>query len=154
MPRVLKFDLIAKRLSDQPAFPEDSTLFWSSRPYALDVVDEIEAGMALVGGDLRTGIYAIPDESLDAVMALESGSLRALLQTYDWPAEQIDAAKEEVLKANGLTDAYVRAVAFRGAGDEMGVASLGNPVRLAIAWAKVSWASSSATARSPVRCRS
>ena len=92
MPRVLKFDLIAKRLSDQPAFPEDSTLFWSSRPYALDVVDEIEAGMALVGGDLRTGIYAIPDESLDAVMALESGSLRALLQTYDWPAEQIDAA--------------------------------------------------------------
>ncbi|MCC6519380.1 MAG: aminotransferase class IV, partial [Tabrizicola sp.] len=37
------------------------------------------------------------------------------------------------LKANGLTDAYIRAVAFRGAGEEMGVASLGNPVRLAIA---------------------
>lgn len=92
MPRVLKFDLIAKRLSDQPAFPAESTLFWSSRPYALDVVDEIEAGMALVGGDLRNGIYTIPDESMDAAMALDSGSLRALLQAYDWPAEQIDAA--------------------------------------------------------------
>ncbi|KZY47192.1 branched-chain amino acid aminotransferase [Roseovarius sp. HI0049] len=47
--------------------------------------------------------------------------------------DQIEAAKEEVLKANGLTDAYVRAVAWRGAGPDMGVASAGNPVRLAIA---------------------
>jgi branched-chain amino acid aminotransferase len=50
-----------------------------------------------------------------------------------YTAAQIDAAKVEVLKANGLTDAYVRAIAFRGAGDEMGVAALANPVRLAIA---------------------
>jgi hypothetical protein len=62
---------------------------------------------------------------------LESG--RLLDMPIPYTAEEIDAAKEEVLKANGLTDAYVRAVAFRGAGDEMGVASLGNPVRLAIA---------------------
>jgi branched-chain amino acid aminotransferase len=46
---------------------------------------------------------------------------------------EIDAAKTQVLKANGLTDAYVRAIAYRGAGEEMGVASLANPVRLAIA---------------------
>ncbi len=46
---------------------------------------------------------------------------------------EINAAKEAVLKANGLTDAYVRALAFRGAGEEMGVASLGNPVRMAVA---------------------
>ena len=46
---------------------------------------------------------------------------------------EIDAAKAQVLKANGLTDAYVRAIAYRGAGEEMGVASLANPVRLAIA---------------------
>jgi branched-chain amino acid aminotransferase len=65
---------------------------------------------------------------------LESG--RLLDMPIPYSAEEIDAAKEEVLKANGLTDAYVRAVAFRGAGEEMGVASLGNPVRLAIAcWA-------------------
>ena len=47
--------------------------------------------------------------------------------------DEIEAAKADVLKANGLTDAYVRAVAWRGAGPDMGVASAGNPVRLAIA---------------------
>ena len=49
---------------------------------------------------------------------LESG--RLLDMPIPYSADEIDAAKEEVLKANGLTDAYVRAVAFRGAGDEMG----------------------------------
>ena len=62
---------------------------------------------------------------------LKSGELLDMKIPYT--VEQINAAKEEVLKANGLTDAYVRAIAFRGAGEEMGVASLGNPVRLAIA---------------------
>jgi branched-chain amino acid aminotransferase len=38
-----------------------------------------------------------------------------------------------VLKANGLTDAYVRAVAWRASGEDMGVSSAKNPVRLAIA---------------------
>jgi len=33
-----------------------------------------------------------------------------------WTVAQIDAAKTEVLAANGLTDAYVRAIAWRGAG--------------------------------------
>lgn len=46
---------------------------------------------------------------------------------------QIEAAKAEVLAANGLSDAYVRAVAWRGAGEDMGVSSRRNPVRLAIA---------------------
>ncbi|MBI1171178.1 branched-chain amino acid aminotransferase [bacterium] len=62
---------------------------------------------------------------------LKSGEL--LDMPIPYTAAEIDAAKAEVLKANGLTDAYVRAIAFRGAGDEMGVASLANPVRLAIA---------------------
>ncbi len=47
--------------------------------------------------------------------------------------DEIETAKAEVLKVNGLTDAYVRAVAWRGAGEDMGVASARNPVRLAIA---------------------
>ncbi|MGY6410521.1 MAG: branched-chain amino acid aminotransferase [Alkalilacustris sp.] len=47
--------------------------------------------------------------------------------------DQIEAAKVEVLAANGLTDAYVRAIAWRGAGEDMGVAARRNPVRLAIA---------------------
>ena len=53
-----------------------------------------------------------------------------------WSIDQIEAAKADTLKANGLTDAYVRAIAWRGAGPDMGVASARNPVRLAIAvWA-------------------
>lgn len=47
--------------------------------------------------------------------------------------DQIETAKQEVLAANGFSDAYVRAVAWRGAGEDMGVASARNPVRLAIA---------------------
>lgn len=53
--------------------------------------------------------------------------------TIPWTVDQIEAAKYEVLKANGLTDAYVRAVAFRGAGPDMGVSSARNPIRLAVA---------------------
>lgn len=47
--------------------------------------------------------------------------------------DEIEAAKYEVMKANGLTDAYIRAVAWRGAGEDMGVSSARNPVRLAVA---------------------
>ena len=47
--------------------------------------------------------------------------------------DEIEAAKSELLEVNGFTDAYVRAVAWRGAGQDMGVASARNPVRLAIA---------------------
>ncbi len=50
-----------------------------------------------------------------------------------YTVDEIEAAKAQVLSANGLTDAYVRAVAWRGAGEDMGVASAKNPVRLAIA---------------------
>ncbi len=50
-----------------------------------------------------------------------------------WSVAEIDAAKEAVLKANNLTDAYVRAIAWRGAGEMMGVASNANPIQMAIA---------------------
>ena len=50
-----------------------------------------------------------------------------------YTVDEIEAAKVEVLAASGLQDAYVRAVAWRGAGEDMGVASARNPVRMAIA---------------------
>ena len=50
-----------------------------------------------------------------------------------WTVDQIEAAKTQVLEANGLSDAYVRAVAWRGSGEDMGVAARRNPVRLAVA---------------------
>ncbi|SLN58715.1 Branched-chain-amino-acid aminotransferase [Roseivivax jejudonensis] len=60
-------------------------------------------------------------------------SARELDFEIPYTVDEIEAAKAEVLQANGLTDAYVRAVAWRGAGEDMGVASKRNPVRLAIA---------------------
>ncbi len=66
-----------------------------------------------------------------------SHRLRRSGELLDMPipytAAEIDAAKEATLKANNLTDAYVRAIAWRGAGEDMGVASLSNPIRMAIA---------------------
>jgi branched-chain amino acid aminotransferase len=50
-----------------------------------------------------------------------------------YTVDEIEAAKYAVLKANNLTDAYVRAVAWRGAGPDMGVSSARNPVRMAVA---------------------
>jgi branched-chain amino acid aminotransferase len=50
-----------------------------------------------------------------------------------WTVDQIEEAKYATLKANGLTDAYVRPVAWRGSGEDMGVSSARNPVHLAIA---------------------
>lgn len=62
---------------------------------------------------------------------LKSGELLDMPIPYS--VEEIETAKYAMLKANGWTDAYVRAVAFRGAGSEMGVSAAGNPVRLAVA---------------------
>jgi branched-chain amino acid aminotransferase len=62
---------------------------------------------------------------------LMSGTL--LDMPIPYTVDQIEAAKEAVLKANGLTDAYVRALAWRGAGEDMGVASRRNPIHMAVA---------------------
>ncbi|MEM6340869.1 MAG: branched-chain amino acid aminotransferase [Pseudomonadota bacterium] len=50
-----------------------------------------------------------------------------------YTVDEIEAAKQQVMAESGLSDAYVRAVAWRGAGEDMGVASARNPVRMAIA---------------------
>ena len=55
-----------------------------------------------------------------------------------WTAEQIDAGCNEVLKANDLTDAYVRPVAWRGS-EQMGVSAQATKPHMAIAaweWGK------------------
>ena len=66
-----------------------------------------------------------------------SERLRASGDLLDMPlpfsVDQIEAAKTAVLAANGLTDAYVRALCWRGAGEDMGVAAKRNPIRLAVA---------------------
>ncbi|AKS47639.1 branched-chain amino acid aminotransferase [Octadecabacter temperatus] len=59
----------------------------------------------------------------------------ANLIDFDIPytVDEIEAAKRAALDANGLTDAYVRPVAWRGSGEDMGVAAAKNPVHLAVA---------------------
>ena len=50
-----------------------------------------------------------------------------------YTVEEIENAKYQALEKNGLLDAYVRAFAWRGAGEDMGVASSRNPVKVAVA---------------------
>lgn len=64
---------------------------------------------------------------------IESGRLLDMPLPYS--AEELDAAKEAVLKVNGLTNAYIRAIAWRASGPDMGVSAARNPVSVAIvAW--------------------
>ncbi|MCY4206615.1 MAG: branched-chain amino acid aminotransferase [Roseovarius sp.] len=60
-------------------------------------------------------------------------SARQLDFEVPFTVDEIEEAKCAVLSANGLSDAYVRAVAWRGSGEDMGVAASRNPVNLAIA---------------------
>jgi branched-chain amino acid aminotransferase len=59
-------------------------------------------------------------------------SARILDFEIPWTVDQIDAAKAEVLKRNGFTDAYVRPIAWRGS-EMMGVAAQHNAIHLGVA---------------------
>lgn len=59
-------------------------------------------------------------------------SARILGFDIPWTADQIDQACQAVLTANGLIDAYVRPIAWRGA-EAMGVSPTGTVAHLAIA---------------------
>ncbi len=69
--------------------------------------------------------------------AKHSARLLASGKAVDMPipysVDEIEQAKAVTMKANDLTDAYVRVVAWRGAGPDMGVASSRNPIRMAVA---------------------
>ena len=78
----------------------------------------------------------------------------AQILDFDIPytVEEIDRAKAETLKANKLTDGYVRPVAWRGS-EMMGVAAQGNKIHLAIAtWAWPSYFSPELRARGIKLC--
>ena len=62
---------------------------------------------------------------------IKSGELIDMPIPYT--VDEIEAAKTAVLQANGFTDAYVRAFAWRGVGEDMGIAAKRNQVRMAIA---------------------
>jgi branched-chain amino acid aminotransferase len=65
-------------------------------------------------------------------------SARILGFELPWTADQINAACNEVLRANNLTDAYVRPIAWRGS-EQMGVSAQATKPHMAIAaweWGK------------------
>ncbi len=62
---------------------------------------------------------------------LQSG--KYLDMPIPYTVAEIEAAKYAALEANSLKDAYVRVLAWRGAGTDMGVAAAANPVRMAVA---------------------
>jgi branched-chain amino acid aminotransferase len=47
--------------------------------------------------------------------------------------DEIEAAKRAALAKSGMSDGYVRVIAWRGSGEDMGVASARNPMHMAIA---------------------
>jgi branched-chain amino acid aminotransferase len=57
---------------------------------------------------------------------------KTLDMTIPWSVEQVEEAKRDVLAKNGLVDAYVRPVAWRGS-EELSVPARNNKVHLAIA---------------------
>ena len=89
-PRFLRFDLRARRISEQSAYPEESALVFSSKSYPMALEDEVACSMALSGGRMFFAIIEVPPESIDAGMVLAAGSLRPLLLTYNY-TESIDA---------------------------------------------------------------
>ena len=79
-------------------------------------------------------------------------SARLLDIDIDLSVDEIDRAKQAVLDVNGLKDAYVRPIAWRGDGEDMGVASIKNPCRLAIAtWPWGRYYAAGATQNSGIR---
>ena len=61
------------------------------------------------------------------------GSGRAMEIPIPYTVAEIEKAKADTLRANGLTDAYVRVLCWRGSGLDMGVAAARNPVHMAVA---------------------
>ena len=60
-------------------------------------------------------------------------SARQIDIDINYTPEEIEQAKAETLRINGLSDAYIRPVAWRADGPEMGISSTKNPCNLAIA---------------------
>ncbi|MFD1794693.1 branched-chain amino acid aminotransferase [Paracoccus aurantiacus] len=92
--------------------------------HALHYASSVFEGERCYGGKIFKG----HEHSLRLI---ESGRLLDMPVPYS--AEELDRAKAEVVEANGLQDAYIRALAWRASGPDMGVSAARNHVRVAIA---------------------
>jgi branched-chain amino acid aminotransferase len=62
---------------------------------------------------------------------LDSG--KAMETPIPYTVADIEKAKADTMRANGMSDAYIRVLCWRGSGLDMGVASARNPVHMAVA---------------------
>jgi hypothetical protein len=86
MTRVFKFDLAAKRISEETLAREDGFVVWSSAPYPMDAIDRSDIGVALTTADFRTIIKStelLPDAT-EMSVALTAGQLRNVSQVMDF----------------------------------------------------------------------
>ena len=91
--------------------------------HALHYASSVFEGQRAYGGE----IFRLTDHSERL-----KRSARLLDFEIPWSVEQIDAACREVLEASGLSDAYMRPLAWRGS-EQMGVSAQQAKIHLAIA---------------------
>jgi hypothetical protein len=96
MPRVFKFDLAAKRLSEETAYPQDALQVWSSAPYPLTWADTADTSADLVGGLMRPGVIFIPPEETNTSADLVGGEMRQPLRAYAFERELTDTTADLV----------------------------------------------------------
>lgn len=91
--------------------------------HAMHYASAVFEGQRAYGGK----IFRLSDHSRRLI-----NSARILGFELPWSVEQIDAACNEVLNANGLSDGYVRPIAWRGS-EQMGVSAQQTKPHLAVA---------------------
>ena len=91
--------------------------------HAMHYASAVFEGMRCYGGN----VFALSEHSQRLI-----DSARILGFTLPWSREEIDAAVNETVAANGLTNAYVRPIAWRGS-EQMGVSAQRTKPHLAIA---------------------
>jgi branched-chain amino acid aminotransferase len=91
--------------------------------HAMHYASAVFEGVRCYGGN----VFALSEHSQRLI-----DSAKILGFTIPWSREQIDAAINETVAANGLTNAYVRPIAWRGS-EQMGVSAQKTKPHLAIA---------------------
>lgn len=91
--------------------------------HAMHYASAVFEGVRCYGGN----IFALSEHSQRLI-----DSARILGFTIPWSRDEIDAAMNETVAANGLVDAYVRPIAWRGS-EQMGVSAQRTKPHLAIA---------------------
>jgi branched-chain amino acid aminotransferase len=87
-------------------------------------------GGAVFEGERAYGGHIFKSEA-HSQRLLDSG--KAMETPIAYTVAEIEKAKADTMRANGLSDAYIRVLCWRGSGLDMGVASARNPVHMAVA---------------------